>query len=91
MKRRWISSPRASSANCALTTAPWTASVISMKRTGRWNATTGTPARAQPATTVGGTSRQVEPSSTASAAIPCSTSEAVQAAGSASRPRPARS
>ena len=51
MKRRWISSPRASSANCALTTAPWTASVISMKRTGRWKATTGTPARAQPATT----------------------------------------
>ena len=42
MKRRWISSPRASSANWALTTAPCTASVISMKRTGRWKATTGT-------------------------------------------------
>ena len=41
MKRRWISSPRASSANCALTTAPCTASVISMNRTGRWKATTG--------------------------------------------------
>ena len=68
MKRRWISSPRASSANCAFTTAPCTASVISMKRTGRWKATTGTPARAQPATTGGGTSRQLEPSSTASAA-----------------------
>ena len=70
MKRRWISSPRASSANCAFTTAPWTASVISMKRTGRWKATTGTPARAQPATTGDGTSRQLEPSSTASAATP---------------------
>ena len=78
MKRRWISSPRASSANCAFTTAPCTASVISMNRTGRWNATTGTPARAHPATTGGGTSRQLDPSSTASAASPWSISDAVQ-------------
>ena len=88
MKRRWISSPRASSANWALTTAPCTPSVISMNRTGRWNAITGTPARAQPATTVGGTSRHVDPSSTAKAAIPCPTSDAVQAAGSAFAPSP---
>ena len=70
MKRRWISSPRASSANWALTTAPCTASVISMKRTGRWKATSGTPARAHAATTGGGSSRQLEPSSTANAASP---------------------
>ena len=81
MKRRWISSPRASSANWALTTAPWTASVISMKRTGRWNATTGMFARAQRRDDRRGTSRQLEPSSTASAAIPCSISDAVQRAG----------
>ena len=76
MKRRWISSPRASSANWALTTALCTASVISMNRTGRWNATTGTLARAHAATTGAGTSRQLEPSSTAKAAMPCSITDA---------------
>ncbi len=88
MKRRWISSPRRSSSNCACRTAPCTASVISMNRTARWNATTGTSAAAHAATTGAGTSRQLVPSSTASAASPWSTSDVAQAVWcAASQPR----
>ena len=79
MKRSWISSPRRSSSNWLLSTAVCTASVISTKRTERRNASSGTPPSAHARTTASGTrSRQVDPSSTATATAPCSTSEAIQ-------------
>ena len=86
MKRRWISSPRCSSSNCWCSTAACTASVISTNRTVRRNATSGTPASAHASTTGAGTcSRQVEPSSTAIAAAPCSSSEPIHARWAGSR------
>ena len=80
MKRLWISSPRRSSSNWRLSTAACTASVISTKRTARRNATSGTPAAAHASTTAAGIcSRQVVPSSTATAAAPCSSTEPIHA------------
>ena len=79
MKRRWISSPRRSRSNWLLSTAEWIASVTSTKRTERWKAISGTPAAAHACSTGSGTrSRQVEPSSTATAAAPCSISDVIQ-------------
>ena len=68
-------------------TAPCTASVTSTNRTERRNAISGTPASAHAATIGSGTrSRQVEPSSTATAAAPCSITDPIQRLWSCSRP-----
>ena len=67
-------------------TAPCTASVTSTNRTERRNAISGTPASAHAATIGSGTrSRQVEPSSTATAAAPCSITDPIQRLWSCSR------